>query len=278
MSNNVGTASRWLQAVVDGAPRPLRRMGGHAGRYGYFWVAGSRRVLALEAPGGLDLPIGITVPGRVVTDALQSRRAFIGDGQLVTLSGSIRVAASRDDRLHLEITREEAEIAARAMMRELGAVARPDESQVVHDAVAAFRAPLSGNSPTRLETAAHDLVGLGLGSTPSGDDVIAGATATLSAMARSAGDLSTECHHMVSTLRRAIRRSCTRTTPLSAELMACAVHGYALQRLRRYVTFAVSGGDVGNATSELCATGHTSGYFLATGSALALRAVSTQYK
>ena len=246
-------------------PRLLQRMGGRFGGYGYFSVAGSRRVFALEAPGGLDLPIGITVPGRVVTDALQSRRAFVGDGQLVTRRGSIRVTASRDDRLHLEITREQAEIAAQAMMYELDAVGCSDEPQLVHDAVAAFGEALSGKTPIRLESAARALVGLGLGSTPAGDDVIAAAAATLSAMARSEGDLSTECRHMVGTVRSAIRRSCIRTTPLSAELMSCAVDGHALRRLRRYVTLAVSGGDIGDATSERCATGHTSGYFLATG-------------
>ena len=272
-----GRASRWLQAVLHGAPRPLRRLGGRAGSHGVFSVAGSRRIIALEAPGGLDLPISIIVPRRVIADALGSRRVFIGDGQLFTHRGALQVRVSRDDRLRLNITAVRAGIAARSMMTELAAIAPPEEAQRVHDAVAAFGAALSDdNSSIRLETAAGDLIGLGLGSTPSGDDVIAGTAAALASIARSASVLSAECRRMLDTLKRVIRRSRNRTTALSTELMSCAVHGHAMRRFRRYATSAVCGGDIGGTTSELCGTGHTSGYFLASGAALALKAVSEQ--
>ena len=278
MLDGTCTASSWLQAIVDGPLRPLKQIGGHTGRYGYFSVAGSYRMLALEAPGGLELPIGITVSEHIINDALQSRSATIGCGRLVTRSGFTRVTANRDDQLRLEITCEQAKIAARKMAHELNSVGRPDEPQMVHDAVATFEAVLFDDPSTRLENAVHSLIGLGFGSTPSGDDVISGAAATLSAISQSSGDLSTKCCRIVDVLRKVIRHSHTKTTSLSVELMSCAVHGYAPQCLRRYVNFALNDGDISEATSKLCAVGHNSGYFLATGATLALRAISKQHK
>lgn len=271
-----GSASPWLHAVLDAPPRPLRRLGGRAGSYAYFSVAGSRRIVALEGPGGLDLPISIIVRGRIITDALRSCRVFIGDGQLFTDFGALQVKVSRDDRLHLNITAGRAGMAAQSMMSELAAIDRPKEARRVHDAVAAFGAALCGDdSSIRLETAAHDLIGLGLGSTPSGDDLIAGTAATLASIAGSASALSIECRRTLGTLKSVIHRSRNRTTALSTELLSCAVHGHAMWRFRRYATCAVSDADISRATLEMCGTGHTSGYFLANGAALALKAVST---
>ena len=278
MLDSTCTASSWLQAIVNGPLRPLKQIGGHTGYYGYFSVADSYRILALEAPGGLELPIGITVPKKIINDALQSHRTTIGCGRLVTRGGFTRVTANRDDQLHLEITYEQAKIAAQRMTHELNSIGLPNEPQVVHDAVATFGALLLGDSSTRLENAAHNLIGLGLGSTPSGDDVISGTAATLSAISQSSSDLSTECYRIVDVLKKVILHSHTKTTSLSVELMSCAVNGYAPQCLRRYVNFALNGGDIGEATSKLCAVGHNSGYFLATGVTLALRAISKQYK
>ena len=278
MLDSTCTASSWLQAIVDGPLRPLKQIGGHTGRYGYFSVVGSSRMLALEAPGGLELPIGITVSEHIINDALQSRSATIGCGRLVTRSGFTRVTANRDDQLHLEITCEQAKIAARKMAHELNSVGRPNEPQMVHDAVATFEAVLFDDPSTCPENAVRSLIGLGFGSTPSGDDVISGAAATLSAISQSSSDLSTECYRIVDVLKKVILHSHTKTTSLSVELMSCAVNGYAPQCLRRYVNFALNGGDIGEATSKLCAVGYNSGYFLATGVTLALRAISKQYK
>jgi len=272
-----GRASPWLRAVLHEAPRPLRRLGGRAESHGVFSVAGSRRIIALEAPGGLNLPISIIVPRRIITDAFQSRRVFIGDGQLLTHRAALQVDVSRDDRLRLNITAVRAGVAARSMMSELAGIAPPEEAQRVHDAVAAYGASLCGdNASNRLETTAGDLIGLGLGSTPSGDDVIAGTAAALASIAGSTSALSTECRRLLDILKKVIRRSPNRTTALSTELMSCAVHGYAIPHFGRYATSAVCGGDIAGATSELCRTGHTSGYFLASGAALALKAVSEQ--
>ncbi|NNC65008.1 MAG: DUF2877 domain-containing protein [Gammaproteobacteria bacterium] len=175
----------------------------------------------------------------------------------------------------MNITVARAGNAARSMLAELAAIAPPEEAQRVHDAVAVFEASLADdNSSRRLETAAGDLIGLGVGSTPSGDDVIAGSAAALASIARSASALSAECRRMLETLERVILRSRNRTTALSAELMSCAVHGYTMRRFRCYATSALCGGNISDTTSKLCGTGHTSGYFLASGAALALKAVS----
>ena len=270
-----GRASQWLHAVLRGSSRPLRRLGGRAGSYAVFSVAGSRRIITLEALGGLGLPISIIVSRQVITDALRSGRVFIGGGQLLTRRGTLQVKVSRDDQLRLNITAMGAGIAAQSMMAELAAITPPDEAQRVYDAVAAFGSSLSdSNSSTRLEIASGDLIGLGLGSTPSGDDVVAGTAAALASIARSTSALSAECHQILGTLKRVIRSSRNRTTALSTELMSCAAHGYAMRRFRRYANSAVYGGDIGGTTSELCGTGRSSGYFLATGAALALKAVS----
>ncbi len=272
-----GRASSWLQAILDDAPRPLRRLGGRAGSHGIFSVASSHRVIALEAPGGLELPISVIVPERVISDALDSRRVFIGNRQLVTRHGALQVNVRRDDRLRLNVSAVRAKIAAESMLTELAATNPPQESQQVHDAVAAFSTSLADNySSADLETAAGDLIGLGFGSTPSGDDVIAGSAAALASIARSTSVLAAECGRKLETLSRVIRRSRCRTTALSAELMSCAVRGYTMRRFRRYANAAIFDGDIRGTTSRLCGTGHTSGYFLAHGAAVALSAVAKQ--
>jgi hypothetical protein len=274
-----GGAGEWLRTAVEGPRRPLRLLGGQTERYAYLAVAGTSRLVALEARHGLGLPVAVTVPAGFVDDVLGSRLAWIGNGLLGTERGAIAVAVTRDDRLRLAGAGPRLRSAERVLADLLGAVARPDEPDALYDAVRAFGSALGGDSRDGLETATGNLVGLGFGSTPAGDDLIAGAAATLSALAGlagtgSAGGLARRCRRLSTVVGGVVESSRTRTTPLSAELMACAVHGHALPRFRRLVRLAGDGEDIVDAGRDLLAVGRSSGYFLATGALLAMGAAS----
>ena len=122
-----------------------------------------------------------------------------------------------------------------------------------------------------LEAAVGDLVGRGLGLTPGGDDVIAGALCGL----RAAGATG-----LVGAVAAAALTDVTdRTTLLSADLIRLAGDGDAcveVLRVLRAVHLALDRlerGDcaLGGALDRLLAVGHTSGADLATGLAVGLR-------
>jgi hypothetical protein len=102
----------------------------------------------------------------------------------------------------------------------------------------------------------HELVGLGPGLTPTGDDIVAGAL--VAAHATSDPRLARWRAETGDALRT------RRTTAVSHGLLRHAMDGYATPELAAFVT-AVCAGEPERATAALLAVGHTSGAALAAG-------------
>jgi Protein of unknown function (DUF2877) len=116
--------------------------------------------------------------------------------------------------------------------------------------------------------AAHQLVGLGPGLTPSGDDLICGVLATGHALACTHRDLGRTC----TSLAMEARRNAHRTPVVSAALMRHAAQGEVIPELSALLHALGTGDDLRGSLSRLLAVGHHSGSDLARGVALSLLA------
>ncbi len=270
-------AGHWLAPLLARAPVPCQRMGGAAGRYVYLHTAGSR-VVALESAGGLSLPIAITVTPALVDRARRARRILLGGGSL-RLDGETIAVDARDDALpRIAPGARRAARAARRLRHgapRAHADAGPGEGEpaCLGHAVTALEQALESTGSAALRAAAKGLVGLGLGSTPSGDDVLCGALATLAALERGGGASAP----WAKAVRGALASCCTArppTTPLSAELLASAAAGHVLPRLAKAIAGALAEDLDADALAALHDVGHHSGHYLAVGAALVLAAAA----
>ncbi|GAA4069926.1 DUF2877 domain-containing protein [Nonomuraea soli] len=121
-------------------------------------------------------------------------------------------------------------------------------------------------------TAAEQLVGLGPGLTPSGDDVLAGLLVTLRHIGKSAGvgQAVRVGDWLGATVTYDAR---TRTTPISATLLHCAAQGAASPEVCGVLRAVAGRTPLEPALSRLRRLGHTSGSDLAQGIAIGLEAV-----
>jgi hypothetical protein len=132
--------------------------------------------------------------------------------------------------------------------------------------VAARSAPANA-----LAEAVRDLVGLGPGLTPSGDDVLIGALALLDALA---GD-----HAGAGTMRKNLARAVADvppalTSPLSRCFLRVAAAGHIGERLHAAVSSCVAG-DADTAIAAIRDVGQTSGWDMMAGIVAALDAVAS---
>ncbi|GJL80897.1 MAG: hypothetical protein DHS20C01_05310 [marine bacterium B5-7] len=268
-------ASRWLESLVRGTPQPLMLKSNTTEQYGYFVVGSSQRIVAIAEHGGLDLPIGMAASTTIVRRVIQASRVTLGDNRLTFDGYQISIAKYRDDRPIFSISPKQAAVAALVMEDALNVAGHPFEPAVVNREVEVFGRALRGVSDVSVADAAGRLIGLGSGSTPSGDDVVSGAAATLAACTRANDPISVWARSVLAEICRTTVEAAKATTPLSAELLACAVQGYMLPRLIHCIRCAVNNKHIDEAMSELRLVGHSSGYFLASGAALALRAAAT---
>jgi Protein of unknown function (DUF2877) len=113
-------------------------------------------------------------------------------------------------------------------------------------------------SPAAAAAAADQLVGLGPGLTPSGDDLLAG---TLAALRLLGGDpaFTTALADHVSSV------GAGRTTALSATLLRLAGQGDVAGEVGQVIKALNGSGSLDEAVGRLCAVGHTSGADLAQG-------------
>ena len=270
------TASAWLKPILDGAPAPLTRLWGEAGRCGYYRLEHTRRIVAVEAPGGLELPIGITVPAGVVERLGRSSWVVIGAGRLAYDGGALRCVRYRAARPVFSGSPACLASAGRALEGALARGARPEVPERVWQRVDALASAIEGWPGADLANAMAGTIGLGPGSTPAGDDVICGAAATLAALGRGHDPVAGWSRGVARALSGALSERLCATTPLSAELLSCGASGYMLPRLANCIERALAGEDVLDAVDALRQVGHDSGYFLATGAAVALCAAANR--
>jgi hypothetical protein len=124
-------------------------------------------------------------------------------------------------------------------------------------------APLSRGT-TRgemLAQAVRNLIGLGYGLTPSGDDFLIGALAMLDALQQ------TNIH---AALGRAVVAAADRTSPLSASFLRAAAAGHVGENLHRMIA-AIMTGEADAAVAAATHIGHTSGWDTLAGAVVTAR-------
>ena len=118
--------------------------------------------------------------------------------------------------------------------------------------------PLRGLSPPY--SSVHNLIGLGPGLTPSGDDFLMGALAALDASKQT---------NMHAALGQAVLAAAGRTSPLSASLLRAAAAGHVGENLHVMIAALVTG-DADGAIAAAARIGHTSGWDALAGAVVAL--------
>ena len=188
-------------------------------------------------------------------------------------------------------------VAAVARLRSgLMQASEPPEPRTVFERAEALRVALADGTGPQLRRCAESLIGLGLGATPAGDDVVAGAAVALHAVccaergSRQQAVPSHPDHHTTHTGRRAepgsqghnsarlgVLRSviddrAAHTAPLSGALLRAAAEGRGVAALRRFIESGLDGRDLDGTLQQLLGVGHSSGYFLAAGALAAAEA------
>jgi hypothetical protein len=254
----VADISAGLPAAASALLRPSLTGAGRAGHVlaafpTAVYLAVEGEVVAVVTSDGLRLPGSLVVAASSRTGPFATVR--VGDRAVVG-AGAVQAGA-----LHLVVRR---------WWRPTGPVRRGSTAQWAASAetVARLLPPVPAPLPADLVgTAPADLLGLGPGLTPAGDDVLAGM-------------LVTPNQPRPPELLAVVRAAATRTTTLSATLLRHASLGYAVPPLVRLLD-AMSDPtttDLGRAVDELLAVGHTSGAALAHGVVTAVRAGTPERK
>jgi hypothetical protein len=116
--------------------------------------------------------------------------------------------------------------------------------------------------PTR-EPAPHDLVGLGPGLTPSGDDLLCGALVALHAIGETA--LARDLYAVIGNAAR------DATSPLSAACLKAAAEGQSAEPLHETIVALLANRSVARPLEAVARIGHTSGWDALAGAVLVLR-------
>lgn len=202
-------------------------------------VIGHQRTVALLGRDATGLPNGVRVADATFAGIRPGQPARIGAGIVEVGNISAQVVRWWDSRVR---TIQRAPDLTDALARSARGV----------DDAAIQRLESAMRTGTGMPAAVAGLIGLGLGLTPGGDDVVAGLMTGLHAvgrtgLARHIGDLALQ----------------HRTTLLSADLLRLARDGHACLEALAVLR--------GQPVDRLLSVGHTSGADLATGMAIALR-------
>lgn len=264
-------ASAWLQGLVSGPPRALRAIG-VSGPACYLRIADGD-IVALEAPGGARLPnaVALDPTGQGVSGLAVGTAGRIGQHSVRIGARHIRVRRWWDARPHVGqastrdlARRRDSLIAPPAPPHHTHGLAGP----IAHLAIAAEQ-----RDERALPTIVADLIGRGPGSTPAGDDVLAGLLATLRAF-RVASDRDVVA--FADALSSEIARATPRTTALSATLLRCADRGAVVACAGRVLRALAGHGAIEPAISGLLRLGHTSGRDLLAGMTIGVDVLTTE--
>ena len=117
------------------------------------------------------------------------------------------------------------------------------------------------------EPAPLDLVGLGSGLTPSGDDLLCGALVALHAI----GQVDA-AHDLYAAISKAARHA---TSPLSAAFLRAAAEGQSSEPLHETIIALLENQNVAHPLEAVARIGHTSGWDALAGAVLVLRAFAS---
>jgi len=247
------------------------------------------RVLSLLARNAAGVPNGLRVTGAdawILAQQTPGDAVFVGAGRILLGGAEVLVVRSWPCRVRqLTVGPPGIEAASdmilgRAASQEAGVPVQLVAGLVsaLHSALEPAVEPAAGSAGVAdpLRAAVRRLVGRGLGLTPGGDDVIAGALCGLHATGATAGARLLAAAALENV---ALEKVTERTTLLSADLLRLAAQGDACLEVLGVLSAAHGSRDVlrpntfvlSVAIDRLLSVGHTSGADLATGLAIGLR-------
>lgn len=264
-------ASDWLRSMVWGPRRTLRVVLA-SGPASYARV-GDGPVLALETPGGASLPNALTLGSHGAGgDGLAIGAAgAIGDGRVRIGDRTMVVRRWWDP--HTQV--REFGVGVLRRHRHLLPTGLADGHHVygLTAPVERLRSAAIDRDTHTVASVVDELVGRGPGSTPAGDDVLAGLLAALRTY-RAAHDRRVA--GFTDALARDTARAAHRTTALSATLLRCADDGAVVGAAGRVLRALAGHGRPAEAVASLAVVGHTSGRDLLTGIGIAVDLLTTE--
>ena len=245
---DTAAASVLLRDLIAGRLCPAKVLA--AGPAATYMEAGGQ-VLAIVAAGGVRLPCALMLAGGGRLPASRSGSGLAVGRGAVYQDGRQLVVVRRwfDPRVRLAGVDGRAVARLADVLRSHGGV----DALLPHDAVDRLATGLASGDAAG---AVSPLLGLGTGLTPAGDDLVAGALASLRALGSPAAD-------QLGAAVRALARAAT--TRLSAALLEAADVGALVPEAAGVLRALAGGEDVETAADRLVALGHTSGWHLAAG-------------
>jgi hypothetical protein len=279
-------ASHWVRPWIEAPPRPIRVLGS------------SGPACYLDAGGGMVLAVelaGAALPNAISLRSAGPRQIGVAPGGAGVLGGGALQLGDRVIAIHRWWDpRPRLGAVDRAHLRRRQAQLPPpqvgDDAYGLGTAVRRLHAAVRQLDVEALPAVVADLIGRGPGSTPTGDDVLAGLLATLRCWAHgdavvAAGadvDGGADTHadadacadavaaRFAAALAAAVAARLAYTSALSATLLRCAGDG-AVARPARRLLVALSGDEpLQGPVDALVGLGHTSGRDLLTGIAIAI--------
>ncbi|MEU6006618.1 DUF2877 domain-containing protein [Streptomyces sp. NPDC047453] len=260
-----GLVSQLARDVLAGPSRPARVIA-VARQALYLLPHGQRGPLALVEPGAVRVPAAVVLPRAA------GERPFHG----LTPGRTGRVGAGRIAIGSLCLTAGEFWAPPRAQDTPPGPVLdrlatlrppRPLPAEVRPAARALVRMLAHGGTVAR-RRAAHALLGLGPGATPSGDDFLCGLLL--------AAQMQPRPPDWLAALADVAAEADALTPPVSAALLRHAAEGLCIPQVAELLRAAATGGDPSGPVAALLAVGHSSGcdllHGLCAGARLATRA------
>jgi hypothetical protein len=239
-------ASALLRDLIAGPLCPAKVLA--AGPAATYLEAGGQ-VLAIVAAGGVRLPCAVMLAAGRRLPAARSCCLAVGSGAVYE-DGRRLVVVRRwfDPRVRLAGVDGRAVARLADVVRSRGSV----DALLPHDAADRLASGVASGDAA----AVYPLLGRGTGLTPAGDDLVAGALASLRALGSPAAD-------QLGAAVRALAPAAT--TRLSAALLEAADVGALVPEAAGVLRAVAGGGDIETAADGLVALGHTSGWHLAAG-------------
>lgn len=233
----------------------------------YLSVGAHHEVLPVLALDALMLPTAVRLPeaGRDLIWGVEPRETVtVGRSEIRLPGWRIRLVREwRPARVSARPSLAEPDLLSK-LADEMSSHVRTPE--LIDQAAAVCSAARSGD-PAEVRLGVRQLVGAGLGLTPSGDDVLCAVLLVLCGV----GD-----PEPIALLGNAVQDRWTATTSLSASLLDAARKGYAIFEVAALVDCALRADLVGasEALTSTLAIGHTSGQDLVAGLAGSLRVLA----
>ncbi|HEX6255201.1 MAG TPA: DUF2877 domain-containing protein [Euzebyales bacterium] len=265
---DAAAASRWLRPLLVGPARNVQLVG----TSGPAWYVrcDDGTVIAVEAHGGVRLPNSLTVGAGAggLADVPIGRRGDVGNSGLRVGGRTLVVRRWWDPTPRVGPVGRDQLRRRRASLPSTGVPG--DDAFGVRAGVRRLAAAAMRHDLSALGPAVAELIGRGAGSTPAGDDVVAGALAALRVLGTGA------TAPVADALARHSRRHAHHTTALSSTLLRCADDAAVVGAAGRVLRALAGQGRLDGAVTALTRIGHTSGQDLLAGITIAVDVLTSE--